>query len=127
MSNICKTLHSPSTSLQHNDYARASGVVDPDINESPWDTAETAGRTSAEHQSTIGSTPSAATVLSSASERFLSDRMVAERYGVSKQTIWRWSQGSSDFPKPIKFEGGTTRWLLSDLVAYERKVKGARR
>ncbi|MBB4348733.1 helix-turn-helix transcriptional regulator [Aliirhizobium cellulosilyticum] len=54
---------------------------------------------------------------------YLSDKEVAQRYGVKKQTIWRWAKKSETFPKPIKFQGTTTRWCLAALMEYERREK----
>lgn len=43
---------------------------------------------------------------------FLSDKQIAERIGVTRQTIWRWvSRG--DFPAPIKLGPSVTRWKAS--------------
>jgi predicted DNA-binding transcriptional regulator AlpA len=47
-------------------------------------------------------------------KKYLSDAEVAERYGVHRATIWRWSQAGI-FPKPIQIAPGTTRWKLEDV------------
>lgn len=52
------------------------------------------------------------------SKQYLSDRKLAERYEVSRQTIWRWAQ-NCQLPKPIKING-STRWILSDIEKWER-------
>ena len=57
-------------------------------------------------------------------ERYLCDRAVAARFGVSRQTVWRWAKSSAKFPKPVVISPGTTRWLLSDLIAYELELRG---
>jgi len=57
---------------------------------------------------------------------FLSDKDVAHRYGVKKQTIWRWAKSSRTFPKPTKFQGTTTRWCLAELIEYDRQEMEAR-
>ena len=54
------------------------------------------------------------------SRPFLSVKQVAERYGLSVATIWRWSKERDDFPRPRKLGSGSTRWKLDDLVAFER-------
>ncbi len=61
------------------------------------------------------------TIAAPASENvFLTDRQVAARFGVSRPTIWRWTKASDDFPRPVAlFQGGTTRWRLADLLAWE--------
>ena len=56
--------------------------------------------------------------------KFLSDRQVSERYAVSRATIWRWVR-DCEFPAPIKFQTGSTRWKLADLEAWEAKQEGA--
>jgi prophage regulatory protein len=50
---------------------------------------------------------------------FLSVKDLTIRYGVSKQTIWRWI-ATIDFPSPIKFSEGCTRWNLKDLKKWEQ-------
>ena len=54
-----------------------------------------------------------------AEERYLSVQEVARRYSISIQTVWRHTKENPDFPKPIKILSGSTRWRLSDIVAYE--------
>ena len=49
---------------------------------------------------------------------------VAQRYGVSRATVWRWAQHDK-FPKPVKLSPGCTRWKLSDVEAWEAKQGGA--
>ncbi len=50
---------------------------------------------------------------------YLSDAQIAARYGVSRQTVWRWTSNDPKFPTPIKLSAGCTRWRLSDLEAWE--------
>ena len=50
---------------------------------------------------------------------YLSDRAVAQRYGVSRPTIWRWVKVLRGFPAPVKVSEGTTRWVLGDLEAFD--------
>ncbi len=50
---------------------------------------------------------------------FLRDTEVANRYSVSRPTIWRWVK-EGRFPKPIKLGIGSTRWRYSDLEAWEQ-------
>lgn len=52
---------------------------------------------------------------------YLSDFEVAERYSVARSAIWRWVKSNPAFPNPIKLSPGTTRWVLSDLVRFERQ------
>lgn len=53
-------------------------------------------------------------------EIYLSDKRIAERYEVSRATIWRWVQAGR-LPKPVKLSPGCTRWKSSDVEAWEAK------
>ncbi len=57
---------------------------------------------------------------------YLNVNQVAERLGVSADTIWRWKR-QGEFPKAVKLGGRTTRWRLVDVEAWEvgRKVSFA--
>lgn len=56
---------------------------------------------------------------------YLSDSQLANRFGVSRQTTWRWAATDPTFPKPIKLSAGCTRWKLSDLEAWESAKAGS--
>lgn len=58
-------------------------------------------------------------------QAFLSDRQVAERYAVSRQTPWGWMKKDLSFPKPVSLSPGCTRWRLADLEAWEAAQGGA--
>lgn len=47
---------------------------------------------------------------------YKSDKQLAERFSVSRMTIWRWVK-TGVLPKPHKF-GGTTRWKLSEVEQH---------
>lgn len=53
---------------------------------------------------------------------YLTVQQVAERYGVSTDSIWRWKR-SGDFPAPVRIGPNCTRWRLSDLVEHESQMK----
>jgi predicted DNA-binding transcriptional regulator AlpA len=53
-------------------------------------------------------------------ETFLKDTDLAARYGVSRNTVWRWSRERTDMPRPVRLSPGCTRWKLSDLIAWEK-------
>jgi prophage regulatory protein len=55
---------------------------------------------------------------------YLSDLQIANRYGVTRQSVWRWANSGSDFPKPIKLTAGCTRWRLSDVERWESGKAG---
>lgn len=42
-------------------------------------------------------------------QKYLSDELLAEIYGVSRSTIWRWC-AKGILPPPIKLSPGCTRW-----------------
>jgi len=49
---------------------------------------------------------------------YLPDTRCADRYHVSRATIWRWvAQGA--FPPPVKFSPGCTRWKLDEILKWE--------
>lgn len=50
---------------------------------------------------------------------YLSDKQVAERYGVTRPTVWRWLKTDRTFPKPISLSPGCTRWRLDEIEAWE--------
>ena len=51
---------------------------------------------------------------------YLSDKQLASRYGVTRTTIWRWSR-VNQFPKPVRFGSGCTRWALRAVEAWEER------
>ena len=51
---------------------------------------------------------------------FLTDRKVADRYAVARQTPWAWLKKDPTFPKPVSLSRGCTRWRLADLEAWEQ-------
>jgi prophage regulatory protein len=53
---------------------------------------------------------------------FLSVVQVAERYGVSTDSIWRWKRDGI-FPSPVRIGANCTRWRMSDLIAHDGKLQ----
>lgn len=51
---------------------------------------------------------------------YLTDREVACRFGVSRQTIWQWVREGA-FPSPLRLTAGCTRWRVSDIEAWEEE------
>jgi len=49
---------------------------------------------------------------------YLADTQLADRYSVSRSTIWRWSHNGR-LTKPVKISPGCTRWRLADIEAWE--------
>lgn len=55
---------------------------------------------------------------------YLTDKQVAERYAVSRPTVWRWT-AEGRLPKPIRLSPCCTRWRLDALEAFEHGIKKA--
>lgn len=53
---------------------------------------------------------------------YLTVERVAERYGVSTDSIWRWNRNGT-FPAPVRIGSNCTRWLLSDFTEHDSKLK----
>lgn len=54
--------------------------------------------------------------------QFYTDRALAERYQVSRQTIWRWVR-EGHLPKPVKLATGSTRWPETEIIKFEEAAK----
>ncbi len=54
-------------------------------------------------------------------QKFLSDKQVAGRYGVTRTSVWRWLKTLEDFPAPVKLSEGCARWTLMSLINWEHK------
>jgi predicted DNA-binding transcriptional regulator AlpA len=121
--------HNSSNDTLFNPYAAAKAGLDGErdcifLDEAEQDRVQEPVRAKSEKTSTeekprVGS-PQVSLELASPGP-YLSDKQVAQRYSVKKQTIWRWAKKSATFPKPKKFQGTTTRWCLAELIEYERK------
>lgn len=55
---------------------------------------------------------------------FLSDKELAERFGITRQSIWRWVS-TTDFPAPVKLSPGCSRWRLADVENWEKSKASA--
>jgi len=49
---------------------------------------------------------------------YVTDNLLAARYNVCRQTIWRWAQ-QGKFPAPIVLSPGCTRWHLPTVEQWE--------
>lgn len=54
---------------------------------------------------------------------FASDKDLANRYGICRQTWWRWVR-TGNAPKPIKLTSNCTRWKMADIQAWEASREG---
>lgn len=59
-----------------------------------------------------------------ADNRFLRPAELADRYGVSRPTIDRWTRDGV-LPEPLRLNGASPRWRLSALIDWEMR-QGAR-
>lgn len=50
---------------------------------------------------------------------FLNTQQLADRYGVSRVTVWRWGKTDPTFPKAVKLSDSCTRWRLSEIEEWE--------
>jgi len=53
--------------------------------------------------------------------KYKTDKWVAEYFGVSVPTIWRW-QREGIFPKPIKLSPNCSRWSIEQIEAHDKKL-----
>jgi predicted DNA-binding transcriptional regulator AlpA len=58
-------------------------------------------------------------------QKFVTDRQLAERYAVSRASIWRWVS-TGQLPQPIALASGTTRWNLEDVLKHEQRLERRR-
>ena len=56
------------------------------------------------------------------STQFVNDKYLSARYGVSRNTVWRWTE-LGKLPRPIKFSHGCTRWNLAEVEAREQAMR----
>jgi predicted DNA-binding transcriptional regulator AlpA len=50
---------------------------------------------------------------------YLSDKQLAERFSVTRPTVWRWHRTDNSFPRAVNLSPGCTRWRQSDIEAWE--------
>ena len=49
---------------------------------------------------------------------YLSDKDLSKRYGIARQSIWRWV-ADKRFPAPVRLTPGCSRWRLDDVTSWE--------
>jgi len=52
---------------------------------------------------------------------FKNDKYVAERYGVSRATVWNWVRAGK-LPKPVKLSAKCTRWSVDQLDRHDLEM-----
>lgn len=55
---------------------------------------------------------------------YYSDAQLAERYQVSRSTIWRWT-ARGHLPPPVQLSPGTTRWLKNEIEHRDAQKQSA--
>lgn len=45
---------------------------------------------------------------------YVTDRQLAERYKIARQTVWRWAQRGV-IPQPVRLTDQCTRWRLDEV------------
>ena len=54
----------------------------------------------------------------------LTDRQLASRWQVSRDTIWRWKRAGI-IPSPKKVGPNSTRWTVAEIEAHEAAIAAA--
>ncbi|MBY6155801.1 helix-turn-helix transcriptional regulator [Pseudooceanicola nitratireducens] len=50
---------------------------------------------------------------------YLTDKQVADFFGVHRSTVWRWEAGNADgFPKSVALSPGCRRWRREEVEAW---------
>ena len=58
-------------------------------------------------------------------ETFLTTDQVTARYSISRSALFHWRKTAPGFPAPIKLNGTSPRWRLSELEQWEaQQVEG---
>lgn len=52
------------------------------------------------------------------SRRYARDTEIAARYGISRNSVWRWAK-EGRLPSTVKLGPGVTRWRLADIEQWE--------
>ena len=55
-------------------------------------------------------------------KKFLSDLDLAERWGISRDSVHRWKR-SGTIPMPKKLGANCTRWSLEEIEQYEADLE----
>lgn len=55
---------------------------------------------------------------------YVADTDLAAHFGISRATIWRWSN-EGGFPAPVKLSPQITRWRWVDVEAWEASQEAA--
>ena len=50
--------------------------------------------------------------------KYVSDKQLAEQFGVSRATVWNWSK-TGYLPAPRKIGPNTTRWDAAEIERHE--------
>ena len=58
-------------------------------------------------------------------QKYVSDSQLADRYEVSRSTIWRWTN-KGVLPAPVQITPGCTRWRADEIEARDAEREGSR-
>ena len=56
---------------------------------------------------------------------YVTDIQLADRWQVSRNTIWRWSR-ERHIPRPVRLAANATRWRLAEIEKHEAAREAAR-
>lgn len=59
--------------------------------------------------------------MSESQAKWLSDKKVAERYGIARVTVWRWAR-EGHLPRPKRIGPKSSRWSLAELDARDEAI-----
>ena len=59
--------------------------------------------------------------MTSSENLYLTVAQVAKRFGISTDTVWRWTR-DGEFPIPWRMGPNTTGWKLSEVLDFEAKL-----
>lgn len=50
---------------------------------------------------------------------YIDDKSIGARFGVTRQTVWRWAKTDPAFPPAVRLSPGCTRWRLDQIEEWE--------
>ena len=57
-------------------------------------------------------------------QQYVRDTELAERYSISRSTVWRWTRNGL-LPQPIQLSKACTRWRLDEIEARDAERQAA--
>lgn len=56
---------------------------------------------------------------------YLTDKTLAKRYGVRRETIWKWAR-TGTLPRPVNISPGCTRWRADEIEQRDAELAARR-